>query len=177
MAVLLTPGSPIKTGLFFVLRDKILITSRISSSRPIIGSCLPERTCLTRSTPYFSSALYCSSWFLTSLFHHHAFLQRLSSVFLICTMSGQIFAQRIIPLFHQSKEQRVDRNVLIRKFGSKHLRILHQFVHILRKTLTICIRSFDDGDSVKFIVYFLFKRNNVDTSLFVDIGCKLARLN
>ena len=44
MAVLPTPGSPIRTGLFFVLRDKTRIISRISSSRPITGSCFPDFT-------------------------------------------------------------------------------------------------------------------------------------
>ena len=38
IAVLPTPGSPIKQGLFFVLRDKMRITLRISLSRPITGS-------------------------------------------------------------------------------------------------------------------------------------------
>ena len=57
IAVFPTPGSPIKTGLFLVFRDKIRITSRISLSRPMIGSCLPDRTCFTKSTPYFSKAL------------------------------------------------------------------------------------------------------------------------
>ncbi len=33
-----TPGSPNKTGLFFVRRDKICTTRLISSSRPITGS-------------------------------------------------------------------------------------------------------------------------------------------
>ena len=37
-AVLPTPGSPINTGLFFVLRESILITFLISLSRPITGS-------------------------------------------------------------------------------------------------------------------------------------------
>ena len=37
-AVLPTPGSPINTGLFLVLRDKIRIRCRISLSRPITGS-------------------------------------------------------------------------------------------------------------------------------------------
>ena len=63
IAVLPTPGSPIKTGLFLVFLDKIRITSRISSSRPMIGSCFPAFTCCTKSTPCFSNALYCSSWF------------------------------------------------------------------------------------------------------------------
>ena len=37
-AVLPTPGSPISTGLFLVLRDRIRITLRISASRPMTGS-------------------------------------------------------------------------------------------------------------------------------------------
>ena len=37
------PGSPISTGLFLVLRDRIWITRRISASRPITGSSLPAR--------------------------------------------------------------------------------------------------------------------------------------
>ena len=41
-AVLPTPGSPIKHGLFFVLLDKICITLSISSLRPIIGSNFPS---------------------------------------------------------------------------------------------------------------------------------------
>ena len=41
MAVFPTPGSPTRTGLFFVLRDKIWIVRRISSSRPMIGSIFP----------------------------------------------------------------------------------------------------------------------------------------
>ena len=41
IAVLPTPGSPIRTGLFFVRRDSTWMTRRISSSRPITGSSLP----------------------------------------------------------------------------------------------------------------------------------------
>ena len=41
MAVLPTPGSPIRTGLFFVRRDNTCIARRISSSRPMIGSMRP----------------------------------------------------------------------------------------------------------------------------------------
>ena len=37
-AVLPTPGSPIRTGLFFVLRDRIRIIFRISLSLPMTGS-------------------------------------------------------------------------------------------------------------------------------------------
>ena len=54
-AVLPTPGSPISTGLFLVLRERIRTTLRISSSRPMTGSSF---CCLARSTisyPYFSS--------------------------------------------------------------------------------------------------------------------------
>jgi hypothetical protein len=39
MAVFPTPGSPIKTGLFFVRLERIWITRRISSSRPIGLGC------------------------------------------------------------------------------------------------------------------------------------------
>ena len=54
-AVLPTPGSPISTGLFFVLRDRIRITLRISLSRPMTGSSFCDLARSTRSCPYFSS--------------------------------------------------------------------------------------------------------------------------
>ena len=47
MAVLPTPGSPIKTGLFFVFLDKILVILLTSSSRPITGSTFPSVTSFT----------------------------------------------------------------------------------------------------------------------------------
>ena len=56
IAVLPTPGSPISTGLFFVLRERIWMTRRISASRPITGSSWPDRASATRSRPYFTSA-------------------------------------------------------------------------------------------------------------------------
>ena len=61
IAVLPTPGSPMSTGLFLVLRDRMRITRRISASRPITGSSFPVRAWATRSTPYFSSASYAVS--------------------------------------------------------------------------------------------------------------------
>ena len=63
IAVLPTPGSPIRTGLFFVRRDRTWIVRRISSSRPMTGSSLPRRACSVRSRPYRSSAWYFSSGF------------------------------------------------------------------------------------------------------------------
>ena len=48
-AVLPTPGSPIKTGLFLVFRLKMRIAFRISSSRPITGSSFRSRARSTRS--------------------------------------------------------------------------------------------------------------------------------
>ena len=59
IAVLPTPGSPIKTGLFLVLRLRIWITRRISASRPMTGSSSrreprrrdPDRTSPTPRTP------------------------------------------------------------------------------------------------------------------------------
>ena len=53
IAVLPTPGSPIKTGLFFVFLDKILVILRISSSRPITGSVFLVLTSFVMSRPYF----------------------------------------------------------------------------------------------------------------------------
>jgi len=41
MAVLPTPGSPIRTGLFLVFLDRIWMTRLISVSRPMTGSSLP----------------------------------------------------------------------------------------------------------------------------------------
>ena len=63
IAVLPTPGSPIRTGLFFVRRLSTCTTRRISSSRPMTGSSLPSSAAAVRSTPNFSSAWYLSSAF------------------------------------------------------------------------------------------------------------------
>ena len=63
IAVLPTPGSPIRTGLFLVRRLRTWTTRRISASRPMTGSILPLRASSTRSRPYFSSAWYLSSGF------------------------------------------------------------------------------------------------------------------
>ena len=43
MAVLPTPGSPMRTGLFLVRRESTWMTRRISSSRPMTGSIFPWR--------------------------------------------------------------------------------------------------------------------------------------
>ena len=61
MAVLPTPGSPIKTGLFFLRRERISTTRRISSSLPITGSSLPSLAFAVKSCPYFSSVCFFSS--------------------------------------------------------------------------------------------------------------------
>ena len=63
IAVLPTPGSPIRTGLFLVRRESTWITRRISSSRPITGSSLPCSASAVRSRPNFSSACDVSSGF------------------------------------------------------------------------------------------------------------------
>ena len=55
-AVLPTPGSPMRTGLFLVRRDSTCTTRRISESRPITGSSLPSRASWVRSVPYFARA-------------------------------------------------------------------------------------------------------------------------
>ena len=55
MAVFPTPGSPIRTGLFFVFLDRIRMTFRISESLPMTGSSLCSRANSTKSEPYFFS--------------------------------------------------------------------------------------------------------------------------
>src|SRR5680860_1031651 len=60
-AVLPTPGSPIRTGLFLVRRDRTCTTRRISASRPMTGSSWPCSARAVRSTAYFSSAWYVDS--------------------------------------------------------------------------------------------------------------------
>ncbi len=54
-AVFPTPGSPIKTGLFFVFLDNILTIFRISPSLPITGSSFWFLALSTKSCPYFSN--------------------------------------------------------------------------------------------------------------------------
>ena len=49
IAVFPTPGSPIRTGLFFVRRERIWMTRSISVSRPITGSSLLSRANWVRS--------------------------------------------------------------------------------------------------------------------------------
>ena len=61
IAVFPTPGSPIRTGLFFVRRDSTWTTRRISSSRPTTGSILPRRATSVRSRPNLASAWYFDS--------------------------------------------------------------------------------------------------------------------
>lgn len=65
IAVFPTPGSPISTGLFFVLLERIWIHLRISSSLPITGSSFPALAIAVRSFPYFSSASYLPSGSVT----------------------------------------------------------------------------------------------------------------
>src|SRR5438128_844090 len=56
MAVLPTPGSPIRTGLFFLRRDRISMTRSISFCRPIVGSSWPSAASWVRSQQKWSSA-------------------------------------------------------------------------------------------------------------------------
>lgn len=66
IAVFPTPGSPINTGLFFVLRERICIHLLISSSLPITGSSFPDRAMAVKSFPYFSKDSYLPSGSVTS---------------------------------------------------------------------------------------------------------------
>jgi hypothetical protein len=62
MAVLPTPGSPMRTGLFFVRRARIWITLRISRSRPMTGSMLSSATMAVRSREYSSRRGVLADW-------------------------------------------------------------------------------------------------------------------
>ena len=53
-AVLPTPGSPIRQGLFLVLRERIWIILLISSFLPMTGSSFPSDASLVRSLEYWS---------------------------------------------------------------------------------------------------------------------------
>ncbi|MPM99277.1 hypothetical protein SDC9_146468 [bioreactor metagenome] len=55
IAVLPTPGSPIKQGLFLILLQSISRTLWVSFSRPITGSNFPSLARAVKSLPYFSS--------------------------------------------------------------------------------------------------------------------------
>ena len=63
MAVLPVPGSPMRTGLFFVRRESTCMIRRISLSRPMTGTILPRRAASVRSRPYFSRVWYFPSGF------------------------------------------------------------------------------------------------------------------
>mmetsp|Transcript_5753 Transcript_5753/g.18084 ORF Transcript_5753/g.18084 Transcript_5753/m.18084 type:complete len:218 (+) Transcript_5753:1760-2413(+) len=53
MAVLPTPGSPMRTGLFLVRREMTCTVRRMISSRPMTGSRRPSRASCVRSRAYF----------------------------------------------------------------------------------------------------------------------------
>ena len=65
IAVLPTPGSPTRIGLFFVLRLSIWRTRRISSSLPMTGSSFPADACSLRFTAYLGRN--CSLLFVFSI--------------------------------------------------------------------------------------------------------------
>ena len=54
IAVLPTPGSPIRTGLFFVLLERICITRSISVVLPMTGSNFPSFAILVKFLPNWS---------------------------------------------------------------------------------------------------------------------------
>ena len=61
MAVLPTPGSPTKIGLFLRRRHSTCIVRSSSRSRPISGSMRPAAASATRSVVYASSGLFCGA--------------------------------------------------------------------------------------------------------------------
>ena len=57
IAVLPTPGSPTKRGLFFFRLHRVCTTLSISSSRPITGSIFPSFATTTKSIAYLDKKL------------------------------------------------------------------------------------------------------------------------
>ena len=55
MAVLPTPGSPTRTGLFLVRRDSTCIMRSVSRSRPMTGSSFLSRASWVKLRPNWSS--------------------------------------------------------------------------------------------------------------------------
>mmetsp|Transcript_20018 Transcript_20018/g.45191 ORF Transcript_20018/g.45191 Transcript_20018/m.45191 type:complete len:273 (-) Transcript_20018:32-850(-) len=80
MAVLPTPGSPMRTGLFFVRRERIWIARLISSSRPITGSSFPSAALAVKSTPNCSNT--------------SSFISEMSFTSLLSTSGGDDMASR-----------------------------------------------------------------------------------
>ena len=68
IAVLPTPGSPKRMGLFLVLLAKICNNLLISSSRPITGSILPFKANALRFVEYRSNTRYLDSACTSRLF-------------------------------------------------------------------------------------------------------------
>jgi hypothetical protein len=64
MAVLPTPASPMRTGLFLVRRQRIWMTRSISFLRPMTGSISPLRASSVRSRPKAFSAGVLTSFLL-----------------------------------------------------------------------------------------------------------------
>ena len=70
MAVLPTPGSPTKRGLFFFRRHKVCITLSISEERPTTGSILPFSAMATDSVVYAARLGWVSSSFNEPIYFH-----------------------------------------------------------------------------------------------------------
>ena len=73
-----TPGSPIRTGLFFVRRDRMRTTRRISSSRPITGSIFPSRAKAVISIVNFFRFSFSSS--ASAVFESTLFVPRICCI-------------------------------------------------------------------------------------------------
>ena len=85
-----TPGSPIKTGLFLVLRDNIRTTRLISSSRPMTGSILPSLAKEVMSiVNFFRFSFSCSE---SAVFESTLFVPRICCMALSINFVLGIFA-------------------------------------------------------------------------------------
>ena len=115
MAVLPTPGSPIKTGLFLVRRCNTWMVRLISSSRPITGSNLPEDARLVMSLVYFSKAwrLFSSPASCTASLPRTSLIA-CSTMFLIAPASFRVLPKIPLSSIAASKNNSLAMNLSLR---------------------------------------------------------------
>ena len=100
IAVLPTPGSPIRQGLFFPLLLKIWMTRRISSSLPITGSSFPSVASFVKSREYWSSTGVASKFLFLPLEDFSSSLEKLPSSPMATNKSTYNFCKFMLNVFN-----------------------------------------------------------------------------
>ena len=131
IAVLPTPGSPIRTGLFFVRRESTWITRRISSSRPMTGSSFPLSAASVRSRPNFESAWYVPSGS--------------DEVTRRPAVTSAIFAKQLVARHDVEREQEVLRRDVLVLHPLRLVEGAVEHLRELRADLRLLLRALDAG--------------------------------